>query len=167
MRPLAIGGLALVMIVVALTRLSPNPALTQAEHRSQFLPNPALTPGAVRTTDVSDICATGTKALRHWSRERDDRILREYGLPIGPHPSYEIDHLIPLGIGGADEDSNLWPEERRSLVPEWNAERKDKLEWTLRELVCSGRLEVTVAQHAIRDNWIEAWRQYVGGGERR
>jgi hypothetical protein len=31
----------------------------------------------------------------------------EYGLPPGPHPDYEVDHLIPLWIGGADEDRNL------------------------------------------------------------
>ena len=60
---------------------------------------PTLTPGAARTTDTSEICAHGTRELRHWSRERDDRIMMEYGLRPGPHPDYEVDHLIPLGIG--------------------------------------------------------------------
>jgi hypothetical protein len=97
-----------------------------------IVPDPTLTPGAVRTTDAGEICASGTRAMRHWSRERDDRIMAEYGLPPGPHPDYEIDHLIPFGIGGSDDDRNLWPEPRRSIEPTWNAERKDDLEWRLR-----------------------------------
>jgi hypothetical protein len=28
--------------------------------------------------------------------KRDDRVMAEYGLPVGPHPDHEIDHLIPL-----------------------------------------------------------------------
>jgi hypothetical protein len=60
-------------------------------HNSAFaqsiIPDPTLTPGAVRTTDVGEICPTGTRELRHWSRERGDRILAEYDLPAGPHPA--------------------------------------------------------------------------------
>jgi hypothetical protein len=103
-----------------------------------ILPNHALTPGMVRTVDVEEICSSGTRELRRWSRERDDRILAEYGLPEGPHPNWEIDHSIPLGIGGSDEDSNEWPQPRRSIEPVFNAELKDRLEYRLRQLVCSG-----------------------------
>ena len=90
---------------------------TPAFADSTIVPDPTLTPGAVRTTNVGEICSHGTRELRYWSRDRDDRIMAEYGLPPGPHPDFEIDHLVPLGIGGADSDSNLWPEPRRSLEP--------------------------------------------------
>jgi hypothetical protein len=109
--------------LAALALLLADPAMAQA-----IVPDPTLTPGAVRSTDVGEICSTSTSGLRHWSRERDDRIMAEYGLPPGPHPSMEIDHLIPLCLGGADSDANLWPEPRRSLEPEWSAEKKDDLE---------------------------------------
>ena len=132
---------------------------------STVVPDPTLTPGVVRTTDAAVICAAGTRQLRHWSRERDDRILAEYGLPSGPHPSFEIDHLIPLGIGGADDDKNLWPEPRRSLEPQWNAETKDRLEWKLRDLICIGQIDVGEAQKATADDWTEAYRRYVGAIE--
>jgi hypothetical protein len=125
-----------------------------------IIPEPTLTPGAVRTVNVNEICSTGTRELRHWSRERDDRIMAEYGLPPGPHPDYEVDHLIPLGIGGADDDKNLWPEPRRSIEKEWPAEKKDELESRLRELVCSRQLDLSAAQQAIRDDWTEAFKQY-------
>jgi hypothetical protein len=124
------------------------------------VPDPTITPGAIRTTDVGEICSAGTRQLRHWDRTRDDRVMTEYGLPAGPHPDFEIDHLIPLGIGGADSDANLWPEPRRSIQPQWNAETKDRLEWKLRDLICSGQLDVREAQREIAEDWTEAYQRY-------
>ena len=148
------------LAVLALATALTSPALAQTP--PAIAPDPTLTPGAVRTTDAGEICATGTRALRHWSRERDDRIMAEYALPPGPHPDFEIDHLIPLGIGGSDDDLNLWPEPRRSIEPVWNAEAKDRLEWKLRDLVCSGELDAREAQREIADDWTEAYRRTVG-----
>jgi hypothetical protein len=39
------------------------------------VPDPTLTPGAVRTTDAADVCSRGTNQLRHMSRERSDAIM--------------------------------------------------------------------------------------------
>jgi hypothetical protein len=123
------------------------------------IPDPTLTPGAVRTTDVGAICSTPTSELRHWARERDDRILAECGLPTGPHPDWEVDHLIPLCLGGADDDRNLWPQPRRSLEPEFNAERKDDLEARLCQMVCAGELDAKAAQAEIASDWTESYRR--------
>jgi hypothetical protein len=147
-----------VLSLVALALLTFWPASAEPA----IAPDPTLTPGAIRTVDVADVCSHGTAQLRHMPRERSDRILVEYGLPPGPHPDVEIDHLIPLGIGGADDDKNLWPEPRMTIEPKWNAERKDELEWNLRELVCAGKLDITAAQQAVADDWIEAWTLFVG-----
>jgi hypothetical protein len=56
------------------------------------LPDPALTTGAVRTTDMAGVCTDRhTRQYRHWSRERADRILQEYkvhqraGVPLDPY----------------------------------------------------------------------------------
>jgi hypothetical protein len=134
--------------------LAAGPVMAQA-----VIPDPTTTPGAVRTTDVGDICSLGTSGLRHWSRERDDRIMAEYGLPLGPHPDWEVDHLIPLCLGGSDEDANLWPEPRRSIEKEWPAELKDDLEHRLCEMVCAGELDVVEAQREIADDWTESYRR--------
>jgi hypothetical protein len=127
------------------------------------LPDPSLTPGSARTTSASDVCSDPhTAQYRHWSRERDNHILEEYGLPFGSsHLNYEIDHLIPLDIGGSDLDSNLWPEPRSNIV-EWraSAEAKDKLEWRLHDLVCSGELDLVEAQHEIVEDWQAAYTKY-------
>jgi hypothetical protein len=132
----------------------------QARADSGILPDPSITPGAVRTTDTNEICAHSTRELRHWDRARDDRVMAEYGLPGGPHPDWEIDHLIPLGIGGADSDANLWPEPRRTVEPVWNAEAKDRLEWKLRDLICSGQLDVADAQRMMAEDWVEAYGRF-------
>jgi hypothetical protein len=124
-----------------------------------ILPDPDKTPGAERTSDREAICRTETSTLRHWDRQRDDRILAEYGLPPGPHRDYEMDHLIPLCLGGADSDANLWPEPRRSIEKEWPAERKDDLEHRLCEMVCAGDLDVHEAQKEIADDWTESYRK--------
>jgi hypothetical protein len=137
------------------------PSCIPASHAQTAVPDPTITPGVVRTTDAADVCSHGTSQLRHTTRERSDAIMAEYGLPGGRHPDYEIDHLIPLGIGGADSDANLWPEPRVSIEPVWNAEGKDQLEAKLRALVCAGRLDIVVAQKAVADDWTEAWLRYV------
>ena len=86
--------------------------------------------------------------------------MREYELPAGAHPQYEVDHLVPLCLGGADSDANLWPEPRRSIESIWNAERKDELEARMCSLVCSGQLDVVEAQRAIADDWTTAYGRF-------
>lgn len=67
----------------------------------------------------------------------------------------QMDHLIPLGIGGADNDNNLWPQ------PKAEAELKDKLEWRMRDLVCKENVPPEKLQQEIRTNWWDAYRKYV------
>ena len=88
--------------------------------------------------------------------------MRSYGLPGGVHPDYEVDHLIALENGGSDDDKNFWPEPRRTIEPTWSAERKDELENRLHALICAGELDPEIAQRAIAEDWVEAFRRYVG-----
>jgi hypothetical protein len=136
---------------------------TDALADSGILPDPSITPGASRTVNIAEICNMGsTRSLRHWSRERDNFIMKEYGLPAGAHHQYEVDHLVPLEIGGSDDDKNLWPQPRRSIERVWNAERKNELENKLHALICTGEIDPEIAQRAIADDWTEAYRKYTG-----
>lgn len=114
----------------------------------------------IRTTDTAVTCSTDTRASRHWSRERDDRTMQRDGLPPGPHPNYEVDHRVPLCLGGSDDDANLWAQPRRSIEPVWNAERKDELEARLCKMVCVGEIEITQAQREIAEDWRRAYGKY-------
>jgi hypothetical protein len=61
-------------------------------------------------------------------------------------------HLIALSIGGAPDDpSNLWPQPRDG---EWNAEKKDQLEFVLYKMVCDNQIKLIDAQHDIASDWI-------------
>lgn len=125
-----------------------------------IVPDPTLTPSAVRSTNVDEICSAGTRQFR--SPGHATAVFAAYGIPLASRFEFELDHLIPLGIGGADTDQNLWPEPTRALEPVWNAEAKDVLEWRLRALVCGGSLPVEEAQKAIAEDWTAAYQRFVG-----
>jgi len=63
-----------------------------------------------------------------------------------PLSDYELDHLIPLELGGASTVANLWPE---PWADPRGAHRKDDLENALNRQVCSGSMTQSDAQHAI------------------
>jgi hypothetical protein len=86
-------------------------------------------------------------------------VYREYGITLHGSGDYEVDHLIPLELGGSNSIKNLWPESQRTSP--WNARVKDRLEGKLHELVCNGQLDLKTAQQAIAANWIEAYKSYV------
>jgi hypothetical protein len=126
------------------------------------LPNPSLTPGAVASTEIAKVCATGyARRVRPvgnvWSRLRN-QAYDEYGLKRGErsfidaagrrHPAYQIDHLIPIELGGAPADlHNLWPQ------PIAAAKQKDRVENELHALVCAGQMPIRDAQRAIARDW--------------
>ena len=125
-------------------------------------PNPNLTGGSVRPDgqDINETCGHSKAHRGSMSHARRDEILTEYGLPPGDHPDFEIDHLIPLCLGGSDDPSNLWPEPRRSIEPKWNAEAKDRLERFICDMVCNGQLDIGTAQEAFAKDWIAAYHKY-------
>ncbi len=125
-----------------------------------ILPDAKLTPGAVLTTDEGTICQPGySRSVRHTSGALKHQVYVEYGIDRNTG-HYEIDHLIPLGIGGADSRENLWPESRDTQP--WNAGVKDKLENYLHVEVCAGHIAVKDAQKAIAADWVAAFRKYLG-----
>jgi hypothetical protein len=143
-------GLVLSVVVAATSAMAEDP----------IVPLPALTPGAILITDVTAICHPGySKTIRHTSGKLKHQVYLEYGIDNGSG-HYEIDHLIPLGIGGADTRENLWPQSRDTQP--WNAALKDRLESYLHVEVCAGRIEVGVAQKAIAADWVATYRQYLG-----
>jgi hypothetical protein len=149
----------LVRSLIALTfaALTASPALADDPLR----PDPKLTPGAVLTIDTATICMRGySKTVRHTSGRLKHQVYAEYGIDaVGGH--YEVDHLVPLSIGGADVRPNLWPQSVDTMP--WNAIVKDRLEERLHMLVCAGELPIERAQREIAADWIAAYRKYLGG----
>lgn len=139
------------------------------------LPIAELTPGDTYTTNPTIACNAHTggepDSIRKVSERDKKEIFISYGLPNGNHTGYcngpkgcEIDHLIPLKIGGANTKANLWPQ---SYTGEWNAIHKDNLEKRLIARVCRTsklhpiKLPIKVAQHDIANDWVAAYTKYV------
>jgi hypothetical protein len=113
-----------------------------------LLPDLACTPGAVATTDLDVICHTSTRGRRVVSRNARRRVFAMYGIsPHQPPGAYEMDHLIPLELGGSNAIANLWPE----AAPGFHD--KDQVENTLHARVCSGAMTLEDAQRAIAADW--------------
>jgi hypothetical protein len=72
------------------------------------LPDPALTPGAVLTTDTAAVCTPGhAKSVRHVSGKVKAKVYRDYGITHHAAGEYEVDHLISLELGGSNDIRNL------------------------------------------------------------
>ncbi len=132
------------------------------------LPDIKLTPGAIDSSITEDniqktICVRGyTKTVRppaYYTNALKKKQMAAYGYSDVDPRHYEEDHLIPLSIGGNPSDPlNLWPQPR---ISEWNAEKKDILEFKLYKLVCDGTVSLDEARREISSNWIETYKRFV------
>ena len=97
-----------------------------------------------------------TNAMKH-------RLMRLYRVSGSIH-DYELDHLIPLELGGCpDCEANLWPEPR-NVFP--GASEKDEVESYLHAQVCSGAMPLAEAQRAIAADWYAVYER-IHGQQRR
>lgn len=97
---------------------------------------------------------------RHVSRRTRARVFAEYG--ITHHKAsgdYEIDHLIPLGLGGSNDLKNLWPQ---PAGPGLGFHEKDHLEDLLHERVCAHAVPLEEAQKAFAKDWVAAFGEFLG-----
>ena len=145
-------------------------ALSTASHHNRsrppgLLPRRDLTPGAIdpRVTqgNLGDtICRQGyTATVRppfEYTNAMKHRLMRLYGVTGSIH-DYELDHLIPLELGGCpDCESNLWPQPR-NVFP--GAAEKDEVENYLHREVCSGALALAEAQREIATDWYAVYER--------
>jgi len=133
--------------------------LTGGPEPASARPDPQCTPGAVNPevtqSDIdSTICQKGwTKTVRPPATVTSPlkrQLMLAYAEAV-PTQEVELDHLLPLELGGAPLDvHNLWPEPGASPNP------KDKVESQLNHLVCSRRLGLGEAQQRIQHDWTTA-----------
>jgi hypothetical protein len=128
-----------------------------------YWPSPDLTPGAVQETSASQFCQSGwASAHRHVTSAQYTQVYGAYGIPY-PQPSgtFELDHLVPLELGGANSNDNLWPQPANTDYG-FGFHQKDALENRLHFLVCSGQLDTPSATYWIAADWIGTYCTYIG-----
>ena len=127
------------------------------------LPIPSQTSGDINPVlTKSVLCAPhfSTRLYRNVPSELKNDVYASYGLTRGKLPCpCEVDHLIPLEVGGSNDITNLWPQSY--VTTPLNAHVKDCLEDKLHKLVCSGQVPLKEAQDAISSNWIDAYHKYM------
>jgi len=115
----------------------------------------ALNPDVTEASLGQTICVAGyTATVRPATSYTDGvkaKLLRESGLGESHMADYELDHLVPLALGGHPrKPSNL------QLQP-WHgtdsATDKDGLERRLQRLVCDRRIALADAQSCIAEDW--------------
>lgn len=138
--------LALAALLAACST-APAPQPTTARN-SLF--NPAVSQATIHAT----ICVAGWTDLVRPDTSYTDRVkadeIADLPASVSHDPAdYELDHKVPLALGGA-------PAEPRNLMLElWpEAHRKDTLERSIQLAVCAGNL--TLAQgRAVFTGWVE------------
>ena len=138
------------LAIAVLFTLAAFNATVAAEQAKPVL-NPAVTQATIATT----ICVTGwTRTVRPYVAEMKRikaEMLAAIGEPIDHRNRYELDHIVPLSLGGATID-------RRNLAlqPIDEARQKDAVEVCLSSLVCQGKIALDDAQSAIWEDWRKA-----------
>jgi len=123
-------------------------------------PDRKKTPGAYwSNVTVDDIAVPGyTSRVRNVPQSVKKKIFEQYSIPWEDRPEYEIDHLIPLTLGGSNDITNLWPQ---PYSGQYGARLKDKLENKLHDLVVSGDLDLREAQREIAMDWVKCYKKHL------
>jgi len=115
----------------------------------------ALNPDVDEDTIHKTICVSGyTKTVRpatSYTNEVKRKLMREAGIDPTRIGEYELDHIVPLALGGHPrKPSNLMVQPRDGPH---GAHMKDILEERLHQIVCHDRFGLTDAQVCIAQDW--------------
>jgi hypothetical protein len=137
------------------------------------VPDPTCTPGAYNPSITSDILSDRgfrTCCVRNNVTSEEQKALTYdwYNLPHpadnhGSSQTCELDHFIPLELGGADTLDNIWPQCGPDDVAlrQRYFKQKDTVENYLAAQVKAGNMALDAAQQGIAADWT----QYLDAAE--
>ena len=96
-------------------------------------------------------CKSGyTRLARHVTAATKRKIYAAYGITSHHAGQYEIDHLVPLELGGSNSIANLFPE---AAKPRPGFHDKDRLENEVHDRACAGQTGFRSLQKRIASDW--------------
>lgn len=148
-------------LLASMAACGPAHEFTRTDHASSlatagkdhWYPDDKLTPGHLchrkdpdfdeyRYAEQIPHCA------RNVSRATRVKVSAPYGVSEAELEDYQVDHLIPLALGGSNADENLWP------VPYDQARAKAKFEYSTYTELKEGRITQRQAIARIR-KWVQ------------
>jgi hypothetical protein len=145
------------------------------------VPDPKCTPGGINPS-VSEPTLTDpawrTRCIRNCESSESQKHVTYgwYSLASPPNNKgatqvCELDHLVPLEIGGADGLGNIWPQcgPDNAVLRDRYFKQKDKVENYLADEVRKGRMPLADAQRGIAEDWTQyltVAKQYCASGGR-
>lgn len=134
-------------LLLLLIVLIASPARSQSI-RVYLLHNPAVTQETIGTTICVPGWTRGARPSSSYARRIKVALVSELEIPRDMLGDFELDHRVPLSLGGAPyEPANL------ELQPWDEAGEKDRKETCLARAVCAGRLALDEARRRIWSDW--------------
>ena len=125
----------------------------------------ALNPDVTEERLAQTVCVPGYTATVRPSTTYTNgvkrKLMEEAGLDPSQMGAYELDHLIPLAVGGHPRKlSNL---QLQPWYGENSATEKDGLERRLHNMVCDGQINLANAQNCIAEDWHNCQAEIAAG----
>jgi len=155
-----------------------SPAFAQSQ--PPIYPDSSLTAGMIdERLTPRYLCSHSAQDRRGVTQSLANQVFAAYRVDYAAHSAYEVDHFIPLFLGGVNRCSNsptcnLWPEPHQRQFPQiapWGSETKDLLEGVLYRTMCPVKNGIRraaqdvqwlrQAQSAMMRDWRAAYRDYI------
>jgi hypothetical protein len=104
---------------------------------------------------VSFVALLGAEPTARMPYSESSAIKRSMIPPGHTMSEYELDHIVPLCLGGSNNSSNL------QLQPWAEAKKKDELEILSCKMVRAGRLNIDAAR-SLFTNWRTSYKEVFG-----
>lgn len=147
---------------------TPNENMCSAQMRNGYpVPDTRCTPGGINDSVTAEVLRDPkwrTACIRNCQESEAEKhaAYKWYGLRkprtnSGENQVCELDHVVPLELGGADGLGNIWPECGPDAVTLDNRyfKIKDRVENYLADEVKAGRMSLDAAQQGIASDWTQ------------
>jgi len=122
------------------------------------IPDPKCTPGAYNPTVTPEVFGSKkftTKCVRDCLTTGAEKKKAYQHYRIKQNSSCELDHLVPLEMGGADSLDNIWPQCGKAPNGKNYKDIKDSVEQYLAIQVVLGKKDWETARASIAKDWTQ------------
>lgn len=110
--------------------------------------NPNVTQANIATTICVPNWTSTVRPTTSYTNKYKKQFMQAQGLDWSLRRQYELDHIVPLAVGGAPKDPKNF-----LLQPMKEAAVKDVMEVKYHKLVCSGKIGLRAAQACFLNDW--------------